>query len=138
MDISALARLAGEESAAKAPNLTDFQIIERLRSIHELTGETTHFEPGQIVRHKFPDLANSDAAKTPGIFVRYLDKPVVVADHPEAFDDITDWASMLIACQYDCVVGVVLNGNYLESMEPSSHYHLATEDDYGPVVNPND
>ena len=93
MDISALARLVGDEPPDETSNLTDFQIIERLRSIHELIGETTHFEPGQIVRHKFPDLANSKAAMTPGIFVRYLDKPVVVADHPEAFEEVTEWAA---------------------------------------------
>ncbi len=127
-------------AADDTDGLTDVQIIGRLKSVHELRAGKHTFTPGQIVRHRFPDqMNNSRTAKTPGMFIRYLDKCITVADHPEAFEDITDWCTMAATFQYDCVIGFIVHGistqnNYLEFFENAGEWRPATEADYGPIV----
>lgn len=116
-------------------SLTDAQLIGRLKSIYELRGEKHTFTPGQIIRHKYPEMSNKRSGDVPNIFVRYLDKQIVVADHPEAFEDVSDWSSMVASLRLDCVIGTITNNAYCEFFVPSADYRPATEADYGPIVN---
>ena len=135
MNLDALMRKIGSDDETDNGGLTDIQIIGRLTSIHDLRAEKHKFKPGQIIRHRFGDMSNSICGRQPCIFIRYLDKPYVAADHPEAFEDVTDWSSMAAPRRYDCVIGTITETSFSEFFVESADFRPATEDEYGPAIN---
>ena len=135
MNMETLLREMRSDENDEAGSMTDVQIIGRLQSICSLRSEKHSFERGQILRHKFPKLANCHTGKAPAIFIRYLAKPCITADHPEAFEDVTDWSSTATSRVLDCVIGAIVKGTYNEFLVESEDYVQATEADYGPIAN---
>lgn len=130
MDImQALAQAAGNHEDDES-ELAPIQVIERLRSVHEHLQAFEAFEPGDILAHKFPDLADTKGARDPRMFVRYLREPVRPAEHPEAFEDASDWGSNITAREFDCVIGVIRGDTYAEFLDESCKYRKATKADF--------
>lgn len=92
-----------------SPKLTDVQIIARLTEYHAqvFASEPERFEPGQIIWHKWPELADTREAEFPGIFIRYLDTPIHARDY---IREPSDLGSTSAARTMDALRGCISEG----------------------------
>ena len=96
------------EGGEPPPSLTPEQQVIRLREVLALRAETHTFRPGQILQHKYPELASIKAADEPHIFIEYLETPIRAFDRAD-FEDLGNGN----ACEtYDCVVGYIVRGKH--------------------------
>jgi len=87
-------------------DLTPEQQVIRLREVTALRAETHTFKPGQIVVHKYTELAEIKDADQPRIFIKYLDKPIRAADMMD-FDGLR---TSVATHEYDCMFGLITDG----------------------------
>ena len=103
--------------------------VERLRRIQELKAPQYQFEPGQIIRHRYPKESNQKNAAVPHIFVRYLHKPIDMAQRLSDSDDVAAVSNAahqsLAAFKANALIGVIMDGRaYIE--------YLLNADDFEP------
>ena len=92
--------------------------VEKLRHIRELKVPQYTFEPGQIIRHRYPKESNQKNAAMPHIFVRYLKTPVDMAKRISDSSDVAAVANAahqsLAAFKATAVIGVMMDRAYIE------------------------
>lgn len=95
-----------ESSGEPPPSLTPEQQVIRLREVLALRAETHTFRPGQILQHRYPELAEVKFATDPHCFIEYLENPIVA--HERA--DMEDLGSAAATNRYDCMIACVIRG----------------------------
>lgn len=99
--------LEGGNQSEPPPSLTAEQQVIRLREVFALRMETHTFRPGQILKHKYPELAEVKGAGDPHIFIEYLETPIRAVDRAE----MDQLGSATVTCHYDCIIGFILEGS---------------------------
>lgn len=113
--------------------MTPIQIIARLRRVRDemRAGEAQEpFKFGDILIHRWSDMADAKNASAPVMFARYLPSPLAVADHPEAFDGLSGFGSSIAGKVFDCVMCEHSVGSVSFHLADSREYRLATGDDF--------
>lgn len=121
MNIEALAQLMGsdDENEREGDGLTDVQIVNRLTECAARLDETTKFENGDIILHKWPGLATTKNAHKPKVFLEYLDQPVLGHTLPDA-----EVGTHTIASVEDCRVGQISQGCFVRYLADSREFEL--------------
>lgn len=124
MSRSPFAQMLSAMDDHKGPGLTHEQQITRLSEFYAQVydAEPERFEPGQIVWHKNPELADSKGAGDPHLFVEYEDKPLLGRDYARNLSDLYGNA---IADRLDCVV-LKLSGSTASTFFMDSRRFTAT------------
>lgn len=98
-----LASLSG--NAPEPQRLSPDLEIANLRNVfeHLIEGKAgPRFEPGQILRHRFPSLCSSRFGDGHAIFIRYLSKPICGLDYAKTAEEL---AGFKASREYDCIMG---------------------------------
>lgn len=115
-----LASLSG--NAPTPQRLSPDLEIANLRNVfeHLIEGKAgPRFEPGQILRHRFPSLSISRFGKGQGIFIRYLSKPSCGLDYAKTTEELTGFKA---SREYDCIMG------FLEQETPEAVFVTYLQD----------
>lgn len=116
MNLAEMMMAAGRDCEDDEPGLTDDQQITRLQEYFAqvYAAEPERFEPGQIIWHKNPELADVRRAEAPRIFVGYLPTPIRPAS---GITDVHEFGSNSATKVLDATF-VVLDGDG----EASEHF----------------
>lgn len=114
-----LAAIRDDDDAPRDPSLTDAQIVTRLSEVVALAAEEQKFSAGQVVLHKFPSSATVKLASKPGVFVRYLEKPIFAA---ACATEPQHLFSNAAAETLDCVIACMAGEKVAFYLQPSAHY----------------
>lgn len=97
-------------------------IFEKMQDRHD-------FKPGDLITHKWPDMATSKNADGVAVVLEVLPEAIVVAAHPEAFEDVTDWFSNATPAVFDIKLAYIEKGGSLAM-------HFANSSEYRPYDGP--
>lgn len=98
-----LASLSG--NAPEPQRLSPDLEIANLRNVfeHLIEGEAgPRFEPGQILRHRFPSLSSSRFGDGHAIFIRYLNKSIAACEYIASSEEISSFKA---THECDCIMG---------------------------------
>lgn len=115
-----LASLSG--NAPEPRRLSPDLEIANLRNVfeHLIEGEAApRFEPGMILRHRFPSLCSSRFGDGHAIFIRYLSKPICGLDYAKTSKELTGFRA---SREYDCIIG------FLEQETPEAVFVTHLQD----------
>lgn len=115
-----LASLSG--NAPEPQRLSPDLEIANLRNVFEHLAEgaaAPRFEPGQILRHRFPSLSTSRFGEGHAIFIRYLSKPICGLDYAKTAEELTGFKA---SREYDCIIG------FLEQETPEAVFVTYLQD----------
>ena len=121
--MSFLEELLANTDREKGHDLSDIQVVSRLREVFALRSEVETFAPGQVIRHKWPELANTKSAGKPVIFVEYID-PVNVRDMVNLTDPSEVYSAstaQTIDCKVMCLSSVAAAVFFANSHEYAAH-----------------
>jgi len=103
-------------------------IVRDLKAAHgQRTEGGEPFKLGDIVTHRYPAHASTKGAQNPVIVEEILAEPVRLRDHPEAFEEISDWSSSAAPHEFDFVVGSFMGGSYCLHFQDSRDYRHLTD-----------
>lgn len=102
MNIVEMIVQAAGEKVEKAEPVAPEQQVTDLREFFAAQTATHKFTPGQIMRHKTPDMATIKWANHPHMFLEYLEDPI----HAVGFAGFEDLSSAIATIEYDCKVAV--------------------------------
>lgn len=103
-----LASLSG--NAPEPQRISPDLEIANLRNVfeHLIEGKAgPRFEPGQILRHRFPSLCSSRFGEGQAIFLRYLSKPICGLNYVTSAEELTGFKA---SREYDCIMGFLEQG----------------------------
>lgn len=91
------------------PSLTPEQQTIRLVEVAKLAEQSERFEPGDILEHKWPELATSKSSTSVTRFSHYLAEPLRASDF---ITEPGDLFNNSVTEVFDCVYSVILSGNH--------------------------
>jgi hypothetical protein len=103
-------------SEDEGQSLTDVQIVARLRDCFAHLAEVHTFNAGDIVLHKFPSMADTKGADAPGIFMGYLEQPVLGMNF---IADPSDLHTNSAADTQDCRIAQIKHGRFVVHLHDS-------------------
>ena len=110
MDLEALFEGAVNDGDNESPALTDAEMVKRLRAAEAQMREPERFEPGDVMIHRWPDMADTRGADRPAVFAGYLAEPIVTRS---SITDPRDFYESTAAGVIDCTVLKVVAGGRL-------------------------
>ena len=96
------------------------QIASDLRNCFTALADEHHFQPGDLMIHKFPEMAMLEKADMPVICARLIEPiqmvdQIIPAQSHEAYNSG-------FAGEADCVIGIMNQGRYFEHLADSRFY----------------
>ena len=120
MDLMEVLAQAAGESKEDAPSLTDVQVVARLRDVFDAMQEVHTFSPGDVLLHKWPEMATTRGAAAPVLFVKYLPRHLNGWDADIA--DPKDLFNTAATAEMDCMVLHVVKGRAVPHLSDSQRY----------------
>ena len=123
MDIGDLMAAVNQLPDDEVIDFTPIQHIARLRDVLDKidADPDRKFERGDILVHRFADMANSKMSANPAMFSRWLDDPFFGHERG-AISTVEDLTGTVAAVRFDCAIYVILSGRLLEFLVDSREY----------------
>lgn len=125
MDINDLMQAVSVGSQEPEVEYTPIQHIVRLREVlAKIDAQPDRkFERGDILLHRFPDIANSRIAGSPVMFSRWLVKPFYSYERASS-SEVTDFSSASAADRFDCQIYALVDGRLVGFLVDSADFDL--------------
>lgn len=104
--------------------MTEKELVAALKRCASAIAEpSVPFAHGDVLLHKFPDLAMSRTANEPCIFIGYLEQPITVSESTRVSEP-WDWFSNSAAVTLDCRIGIINGDTFSIYFAASNQYRL--------------
>lgn len=105
-----------------SPRLSTFQQAARLREVFALRNEAFTFNPGDLMIHKWPNMADTRDADVLCVFIEYLADGPIEACYAKKTEDFSSNGAARVL---DCRIGTIREGDFVIYLADSRVYKPA-------------